>query len=1369
MASFYLAPLKFKLRYASQRSLGHGHVTCLWGFSILVGCAPASRETSKVHFKIVGPQKNLQAKSSALTTADTPPATFELSSDSCYALHITGDKAPLNRVASPSNACANGPAGLGLIVGLYSKGDSAEIEVPVGTARRFDLIAIPKSALPSGNCSGTLTSDIGSDVQHPIIKVSDTDVSGYANFTLIAKGSADIVQGDNEIQLIAVSSSPAGVSYSCTLSPVTPSTNTQPVSSDQVVTLSEDTPKSITLNALDADPNDTLTFSIVTAPSHGTLSGTAPNIIYTPSANYTGSDFFTFTANDGKADSNTATVNLTITPVADVSVASNINPSAFNQDTNSPTITLAYTNGDGELATSCTTSNLNHVTVVQTCACDGAGVCTLAVRGTTSYSGTASFDYTVTTPNGGVSNAATANLTINDTAPPVVTIGSPSVSLVNSSGGVNFPISISGASNVTLVSGDVTITPTGGAGCSSKTVSGTGNTSRTVTLGGCTGDGTVQISIGSNAAVDASGNQSMASSPSSTVNVDNTAPTVTLGTPSASLVRNASATTTIGVTFSGATSYNLAATDVSFSGGPTCTKTISNGSTSTPTINLSSCTGNGSMTVSLAAGSAAQDAAGNFNLASSPSSTIVVDNTAPTVSITSIGTNGSIVVVDQSNEAAATVGGTCSENGQTVTLAITTSGGGGQTFSPVQTASCTANTFTTNVDMQGFPNGTLTVNASQPDPAGNVGNATAQNTTKSSALAVTAIYPTNGSHWGQYVSNNGSKFWNASDTSCSSTSGGYSTCLHGGELRKVIVPGQTNCANVSISDSLGAFNWICDATSGTVKFYTSGLKAGKHLSDLINFGTPAWANNSVTVNISSPSWSLNSPTSAWWSTTVNSWTGATSLSTGPAVYAANSNYSTPGITISANSISFVVAPTYRLNLNAAGSLINPNTTANYTWIEGVLNCNSQSSSYGINYGAGTHFNVVDGVKVMNCTSWGIGTNGGSNFYMHDVSVANSAGGIIFNYLNWSTINQARIYNSTNGSNPAVSVNDASNNVFSQVTLASNASDGINVHSTTATYGSNNRLVALTTAQNAGDGVWIDGANASGNVIHNLTTLNNSYGGLDLDHSTQTTAGQIAAINGGVQGVILNMSPTNKFTGNLVVGNNTSDCYVTASGNGDDGLIPTTCTNSGSDGSSAYTGQTSDATLRINKSLTTSFVGQATSDTTSPNDASGVETTTNLNANPVDWVSFDNPWRIWGKYYAAAMFTSNHRGYCATGNCQIWDWSLLAAANVIRNVTGNGSTANNSGAAFPSGAACPSEVSGNATLTSQTGGLTYLKSAIEVLNSKEGNGNGLCESNETCLYTPNFGAYQGHGAIQSCNFSNGTVTNVKMLGYATNGF
>src|SRR6185437_12906686 len=57
-------------------------------------------------------------------------------------------------------------------------------------------------------------------------------------------------------------------------------------------------------------------------PAHGALTLNANgSFTYTPAANYNGADSFTYKANDGTADSNVATVSLTVTAVNDAPVA----------------------------------------------------------------------------------------------------------------------------------------------------------------------------------------------------------------------------------------------------------------------------------------------------------------------------------------------------------------------------------------------------------------------------------------------------------------------------------------------------------------------------------------------------------------------------------------------------------------------------------------------------------------------------------------------------------------------------------------------------------------------------------------------------------------------------------------------------------------------------------------------------------------------------------------------------------------------------------------------------------------------------------------------------------------------------------------
>jgi len=109
------------------------------------------------------------------------------------------------------------------------------------------------------------------------------------------------------------------VSEPATVSITVSSVNDVPVVQGQSATTSEDKPLTGALKAEDAD-GSALKYRIVTAPQHGALSNFDSNTgayTYTPSANYNGSDSFTFVANDGSVDSASAMVTLTITPVND--------------------------------------------------------------------------------------------------------------------------------------------------------------------------------------------------------------------------------------------------------------------------------------------------------------------------------------------------------------------------------------------------------------------------------------------------------------------------------------------------------------------------------------------------------------------------------------------------------------------------------------------------------------------------------------------------------------------------------------------------------------------------------------------------------------------------------------------------------------------------------------------------------------------------------------------------------------------------------------------------------------------------------------------------------------------------------------------
>ena len=92
--------------------------------------------------------------------------------------------------------------------------------------------------------------------------------------------------------------------------------NDKPVVTGQNLSVNEDETVSIILQGSDEDKDD-LTFTVLNQPKNGNLSGTGANLTYTPKANYYGSDNFTFKANDGVADSNTATISIKVDSVND--------------------------------------------------------------------------------------------------------------------------------------------------------------------------------------------------------------------------------------------------------------------------------------------------------------------------------------------------------------------------------------------------------------------------------------------------------------------------------------------------------------------------------------------------------------------------------------------------------------------------------------------------------------------------------------------------------------------------------------------------------------------------------------------------------------------------------------------------------------------------------------------------------------------------------------------------------------------------------------------------------------------------------------------------------------------------------------------
>jgi len=186
-----------------------------------------------------------------------------------------------------------------------------------------------------------------------------------------------------------------GGSDSGTISITVTPVNDLPVAGDQNLTTNEDTALNGTLTATDVD-GDTLSYTQLAAPAHGSLSITAATgaFTYTPAANYNGPDSFTFTVNDGHSGTDTGQINITVTPVNDLPVAGDQNLTT-NEDT-ALNGTLTATDVESTTFTFTQLVGPTHGTLNVT-AGTGAFIYTPAAN----YHGPDSFTFTVTDGNSG--------------------------------------------------------------------------------------------------------------------------------------------------------------------------------------------------------------------------------------------------------------------------------------------------------------------------------------------------------------------------------------------------------------------------------------------------------------------------------------------------------------------------------------------------------------------------------------------------------------------------------------------------------------------------------------------------------------------------------------------------------------------------------------------------------------------------------------------------------------------------------------------------------------------------------------------------------------------------------------------------------
>ena len=657
---------------------------------------------------------------------------------------------------------------------------------------------------------------------------------------------------------------------------------------------------------------------------------------------------------------------------------------------------------------------------------------------------------------------------------------------------------------------------------------------------------------------------------------------------------------------------------------------------------------------------------------------------------------------------------------------------------------------------------------------------------------VTALFANNGAKWNDYVAGNVST---ATDTACNAATD--TACVHGGERRVVVVTGKKSCGGLTATDDLGAFNWVCDSSTKPVRVISTGLANGKFLSDLIDFTARRFKSNKVTVKANGVAW-IVTPSTVWWANPIVENNSGGSLAAPSTVYLVTQNPRAryfpdadkvalviqPGITLTGPGTNEMVIYSNHHNLWLEGTIdargefrgvildsvrfsVLRNVAVDNTDVGIVLDRASNTMLSGVtannhvNVGivlVGASRNTLSGLTANNNTNHGVLLDFGSNNNtLSGVTASNNAtnGVTVANASNNNTLSGV----TTSNNNAGVTLANASNNKLSGVTASNNILGVFLVNAS-----NNNTLSGVTASNNANWGVLIN-IGSNNNTVAGVAASNNYLGVGLVNHSDNETFSDVVAGNNDL-GVILSESSNNRFTGLLRVGNNSSDCSVNG---GTRPGLDFACTNNGS----------SDATLTLGINLASSFTGKVTSDDTkNANDTNGTAAFP-LDPAVFDWTHFANAYRGWG-LDGSAFPEPNQRGRWSSGAGRIWDWSVSTGDNgkgsgpallgVLALPTGS-ETLTHIWSGTPArfdNAGCNAMVAGS-TLNGSNCETTFLRNAVEIPGDGVGNDNALCESGETCLYTPNIGSYQGHGNVVSAgNFTSGTLTGITLMKYATNG-
>ncbi len=567
-------------------------------------------------------------------TSYTSTATVTVASDDpvngTYTFTVQGTcvdtQAPTVSVTSP-------PAGTPQWRGTHNLTATASDNVTVAQVRYYlDGVTLLGSSATGPNYTVSLDTTLYSDGAHTIVAQADdlvpnTGTSAAVSFVIDNTPPTISISGPS----VAIAKNGTTVTYTVTYSDT--NFNSSTLAAGDITLGYTGTAAGASVTAVNVISATQRQVVITTGTGDGTVyiasiaAGTASDIAGNtapaagPSTAYT-------------VDNTPPTINISAPSVTSAKNGATVTYTVTYADANFSASTLAAgnitVNTTGTATGTVTAVNVLTATTREVVVTTGAGDGTLGIS---IAAGTASDTAGNTAPAAGPSTTF-----IVDNTPPTISIGAPSVTVAKSGTTVSYTVTYADAnfSASTLAVGNITVNTTGTAAGTVTAVNVLTATTREVVVTTGAGDGTLGISIAAGTASDTAGNTAPAAGPSTTYDVDNTPPTITISAPSATVAKNGT-TVSYTVTYADAnfSASTLAAGNVTVNTTGTATGTVTAVNVLTATtreVVVTTGTGDGTLSISIAAGTAS-DTLGNTSLAAGPSTTYDVDNTGPTVTI----------------------------------------------------------------------------------------------------------------------------------------------------------------------------------------------------------------------------------------------------------------------------------------------------------------------------------------------------------------------------------------------------------------------------------------------------------------------------------------------------------------------------------------------------------------------------------------------------------------------------------------------------------------------------------------------------------------------------------------------------------------